>query len=69
MTWHPTLSSIERGADRPQDRPRPVTDTQRRESALKTASAFWDRCWCGGTYQHDWPGKAAGASHPRGGMA
>ena len=67
MTWHPTLSSIERVTDLPQDRPRPVTDTQRREAALKTISAFWDRCWCGQPYQHDWPGKAERVPHPRDG--
>lgn len=23
------------------------------------------RCWCGGGYPHDWPGKDEGAPHPR----
>jgi hypothetical protein len=63
MSWHPTLSSIERATDRPQDRPRPVTDTARREAALKVAGT-WD-CWCGQGYLHDWPGKAGGEPHPR----
>jgi hypothetical protein len=22
-------------------------------------------CWCGGPFEHDWPGKADGAPHPR----
>jgi hypothetical protein len=22
-------------------------------------------CWCGGAYQHDWPGKSEGKPHPR----
>jgi hypothetical protein len=53
MAWHPTLDNME--SKRPQDRPRPVTDTQRREDAMRAAgaiSAFWDRCWCGRPYQH-----------------
>ena len=24
-----------------------------------------DECWCGRTLNHDWPGKADGAAHPR----
>jgi hypothetical protein len=24
-----------------------------------------DRCWCGEERNHDWPGKDAGAPHPR----
>jgi hypothetical protein len=24
-------------------------------------------CWCGGPQGHEWPGKAGGAPHPRGG--
>lgn len=24
------------------------------------------RCWCGGELNHDWPGKADDAPHPRG---
>lgn len=68
MAWHPTLSSIERKTDRAQDRQRPVTDTRRAESALKPISAFWDRCWCGQPYQHDWPRKDGGAAHPRTGF-
>jgi hypothetical protein len=23
------------------------------------------RCWCGQDYDHDWPGRAEGAPHPR----
>lgn len=63
MAWHPTLSSIERRADHPWDRPRPVTDTQRREGALKVIGTW--SCWCGRTDPHDWPGKDIGAPHPR----
>ena len=63
MAWHPTLSSIERKTDRPQDRPRPVTDTQRRETALEPIGS--GDCWCGQPYRHGWPGKDAGAPHPR----
>ena len=66
MTWHPTLSSIERGTDLPQDRQRPVTATQRREDAMSEAGSIGTRdCWCGGPYRHDWPGKDAGIPHPR----
>ena len=64
MTWHPTLSSIERRTDLAQDRPRPVTETQEREAALKVIGLF-EHCWCGSPYQHDWPGKADGGPHPR----
>jgi hypothetical protein len=64
MAWHPTLSSIERKTDLPQDRPRPVTDTQRREAALKSIG-MWEDCWCGKPYPHGWPGKDGGAPHPR----
>lgn len=62
MSWHPTLSSIEGKADNPWDRPRPLTDTQRRESALEPIGS--GDCWCGQPYQHPWPGKDAGAPHP-----
>ena len=65
MGWHPTLSSIERKTDLPQDRPRPVTDLQRRETALEPIG-MWDRCWCGEPVGHDWPGSDSGAPHPRG---
>lgn len=67
MGWHPTLSSIEGKTDRHQDRPRPVTDTQRREAALRSIGT-WD-CWCGLQKDHDWPGKDAGKPHPRGELA
>lgn len=63
MGWHQTLSSIERRTDLPQDRPRPVTDAQKRESALKSIGT-WD-CWCGRRNGHDWPGKDNGKPHPR----
>jgi hypothetical protein len=65
VSWHPTLSSIERETDRPQDRPRPVTDQARRESALKVIGVF-HHCWCGEPHPHDWPGQANGAPHPAG---
>jgi hypothetical protein len=64
VSWHPALSSIERATDRPQDRPRPLTDTQRAEGSLKVIGLF-ERCWCGSGYQHDWPGKNTGSPHPR----
>lgn len=67
MSWHPTLSSLERAADLPQDRPRPVTAAQLREAELKVIGT-WD-CWCGKQRLHDWPGKAAGHPHPREGSA
>lgn len=63
MSWHPTLSSIERKPDRPQDRPRPVTDTQKREGALQVIGTWC--CWCGQERFHDWPGKGDGVPHPR----
>lgn len=63
MSWHPTLSSIERRSDLPQDRPRPVTDTRRREAMLEVIGTWY--CWCGQAPAHDWPGKAAGKPHPR----
>jgi hypothetical protein len=63
VSWHPTLSSIERATDVPQDRPRPVTDAARREDALKVIGTW--NCWCGEGSSHDWPGKAAGEPHPR----
>jgi len=63
MSWHPTLSSIERKSDLPQDRPRPVTDTQRREAALEVIGT-WDYCWCWQRYDHDWPGRISGEPHP-----
>jgi len=65
MAWHPTLSSIERKTDLPQDRPRPVTGTQRRESALMPVGS-WENCLCGEPFQHPWPGSDDGAPHPRG---
>ncbi len=65
MAWHPTLSSIESRTDRPWDRPRAVTDAQRRESALYLPIGSGD-CWCGQQYQHGWPGKDSGTPHPRG---
>jgi hypothetical protein len=64
MAWHPTLSSIERETGRPQDRPRPVTDTQRREAALATIGTY-EECWCGLPAGHAWEGQADGAAHPR----
>jgi hypothetical protein len=64
MSWHPTLSSIERRTDRPQDRPRPVTDAQRAADALEVIGSL-DCCWCGKERLHDWPGKDAGEPHPR----
>ena len=64
MAWHPTLSSIERRTDLPQDRPRPVTNTQRREAALKSIGRRED-CWCGQRRPHGWPGKDDGTPHPR----
>lgn len=64
MGWHPTLSSIERKTDLPQDRPRPVTGTQRRETALKVIGTW--SCWCGQQRDHDWPGRGDGEPHPRG---
>jgi len=45
MSWHPTLSSIERKTDLPQYRPRPITDTQLCEAALKPIGS--GDCWCG----------------------
>ena len=68
MGWHPTLSSIERKTDLPQDRPRPVTDLQRRESALKSIGP-WENCRCGELRGHPWPGSDSGAPHPRGKVA
>jgi hypothetical protein len=66
VTWHPSLSSIERKTDLPQDGPRPVTDTQRREDAMsKAGSIGGGDCWCGEPYQHDWPGKDTRMPHPR----
>ena len=65
MAWHPTLSSIERKTDLPQDRPRPVTGTQRREAALMPVGS-WENCWCGEPIGHSWPGSDDGAPHPRG---
>ena len=67
MGWHPTLSSIERKTDLPQDRARPVTDTQRRETALEVIGG--GDCWCGQPDLHGWAGKDAGAPHPRTGRA
>ena len=67
MSWHPTLSSIERESDVPQDRPRPVTDAQRREAALKVIGSW--SCWCGQQRGQDWPGKGSGTAHPRGKQA
>ncbi len=63
MAWHPTLSSIERKTDLPQDRPRPVTDAQRREAALEPIGS--GDCWCGQPCPHGWPGRDVGAPHPR----
>jgi hypothetical protein len=66
VTWHPTLDNMERKPDRPQDRPQPVTDTQRRENALGVIGTW--SCWCGQLRPHDWPGKDAGVPHPRTGL-
>jgi len=63
MSWHPTLSSIERKSDLPQDRPRAVTDAQRREAALPVIGTW--NCWCGQKRGHGWPGKDDGKPHPR----
>jgi hypothetical protein len=63
MSWHPTLSSIERKTDLPQDHPRPLSATARREAQLKVIGTW--NCWCGQARFHDWPGKAAGRPHPR----
>jgi hypothetical protein len=63
MTWHPTLDNLERKTDRPQDRPRPVTDTARREDALQVIGTWF--CWCGERRPHDWLGKDDGRPHPR----
>jgi hypothetical protein len=63
MSWHPTLSSIERATDRPQDRPRPLTDTAWREARMKAIGTWY--CWCGRQRPHEWPGKADGEPHPR----
>jgi hypothetical protein len=63
MTWHPTLSSIERATDRAQDRPRPATDAQRAAGRLEIIGG--GGCWCGEGYPHDWPGKVGGSPHPR----
>jgi hypothetical protein len=63
MSWHPALSSIERRTDLPQDRPRPLTGTARREAALKVIGTW--SCWCGQRPSHDWPGKDDGKAHPR----
>jgi hypothetical protein len=63
MSWHPTLSSIERRSDLPQDRPHPVTDTARREAALRVIGTW--NCWCGQVPSHGWPGKDNGKPHPR----
>jgi hypothetical protein len=63
MSWHPTLSSIERRSDLVQDRPRPLTDTAWREAALKVIDT--GGCWCGEQWPHDWPGKDDGKPHPR----
>lgn len=62
MGWHPTLSSIERKSDLPQDRPRPVADAQKIESALPVIGTW--SCWCGQRRPHDWPGKDDGEPHP-----
>ena len=64
MAWHPTLDNMESKAEHPWDRPRPVTATQRRESALEAIGVYHE-CWCGQKPFHDWPGKDAGAPHPR----
>lgn len=62
MSWHPALSSTERATDLPQDRPRPVTDAQRRETGLKVTGTR--DCWCGREPFHGWPGKDNGKPHP-----
>ena len=68
MTRHPTLDSIERRTDRPQDRPRHrLTPEQARVEAERVnppLGTFTD-CWCGLPRDHDWPGKDAGHPHPR----
>lgn len=65
MSWHPTLSSIERRTDLPQDRPRPVTGAQWREGRLKSIGS-WELCYCGLPDPHGWPGRDQGVPHPRG---
>lgn len=62
MSWHPTLSTIERRPDLAQNRPRPVTDAQRREDALEVIGS--GDCWCGRQFDHGWPGRADGRPHP-----
>ncbi len=59
----PTLEQIERRPDGPQTRPRPMTDTAWQESRLRAIGTWY--CWCGQRRPHDWPGKDAGAPHPR----
>jgi hypothetical protein len=63
VSWHQTLSSIERKTDLPQDRPRRLTDTARREAGLKVIGTW--NCWCGRERLHGWTGKDAGEPHPR----
>jgi hypothetical protein len=63
VSWHPTLGSIERRTDLPQDRPRPLTDAQWAAGRLGVIGG--GSCWCGDVWPHDWPGKADGEPHPR----
>ena len=64
MAWHPTLSNMESKADPPWNRPKPITDTQRREDALAVIGTY-DVCWCGLPAYHEWDGENDGAPHPR----
>lgn len=62
MTRLPALDEIERRTDGPRDQPR-----LRGGSKIPNLPLLGRQggCWCGGPYPHDWPGKDAGAPHPR----
>ncbi|MGZ4745647.1 MAG: hypothetical protein ACXVYY_01055 [Oryzihumus sp.] len=69
--WGPTLSDYDGEIDYPGDGKRPF-DKGRGNWRSITGGAKLDLptlggpgCWCGEPQNHDWPGKADGAPHPR----
>jgi hypothetical protein len=70
VTWHPALDDIEAGMYEADVRARfggARWRDNREPSTRQTAIGCPGCCWCGDRRGHDWPGKAGGAPHPRGG--
>lgn len=62
MSRLPALDEIEHRPDSPQARP---SFRDNREPSTKRLPPHCGGCWCGEPFPHRWPGKDAGAPHPR----